>query len=241
MTQSGYFLTVAGIPVLLERKPVKHLRIKVRPPEGRIQLSVPLQMSDDAVRKAVLSKINWIRKQRLHFSAQLRTLPLEYKDGEKIPFKGREYELTLIEQQGRSCVEVTEPRLIRLCVRPGSSRDARRKVMDDWYRRELKKTAAPLMGKWQQIMGVQAGEWRIKRMKTRWGSCNTRARRIWINLELIKLPVYLLEVIVVHELTHLLEPSHNKRFKTLMSRFLPDWQKRQKALKSHSPRPAKLP
>ncbi len=235
MAHLKYLMTVAGILLYVERKPVKYLHIKVRPPEGRVQLSVPLHMSDIEVQKAVLSKMNWIQKQRLRFTAQTKKPPLEYKNGEKIPFKGREYELNLIEQQGPSYVELTKTEQIRLYIKPENSREARRKAIGDWYRLELKKTVTPLMGKWQQLMGIQAKEWRIKQMKTRWGSCNIRAKRIWINLELIKLPLNSVELIIVHELTHLLEPSHNKRFKALMSRFLPDWRQRQKELESYPP------
>jgi len=238
MAYSIYPMAVADITLQVVRKPVKYLRIKIRPPEGRVQLSVPLEMDDEAVRCAVLSRMDWIRKQRLRFATVPKSKHLEYVSGEKVRFQGREYELNVVEQNGRPCAKLREPGRIDLCVKPGSNPDTRLNVLNDWYRQELKSAIPPLMNKWQRIMGVRLNEWRIKRMKTRWGTCNIRVKRIWINLELVKFPVQFLEFIIVHELTHLLEPSHNARFKTLMDSYLPDWRQRQKELKQSALRAA---
>ncbi len=231
MVTQTYTMAVAEITVLVTRKPVKYLRIKIKPPEGRVLVSVPLGMEDDAVYKAVLSRMDWIRKHWQIMAGQRTEARIQYENGDQIPFLGRNYTLTVVEEKGRSGVLLREPGRVFLFVKPGSSVDARRKVLDRWYRQELKTAILPLLKKWQRIMGVQAREWRIKRMKTRWGTCNIRAKRIWINLELIKQAVHLLEFIIVHELTHLLEPSHNSRFKILMDAYMPDWRKRQKQLK----------
>lgn len=238
MANQIYSMTVADITLHLVRKSVKYLRIKVRPPEGRVHLSVPLGMSDDAVRHAVLSKMDWIRKQRIRFATQPKRAVLEYVSGEKIPFQGRDYELNVVEQNGRPHVELREDGRIGLYVKPGSDAGTRSNVLNVWYRRELKTAVPPLMNKWQRIMGVEVSEWRIKQMKTRWGTCNTRVKRIWLNLELIKQPEHLLEFIIVHELTHLLEPSHNGRFKSMMDGYMPDWRERQKELKQSALRAA---
>ena len=231
MSNQTYSMTVAGIALQVTRKPVKYLRIRVCPPDGRVKVSVPIPMGDDVVRRAILSKLDWIQKHQNRMATRPRRDPIQYVSGDVIRFQGRKYELKVEERRGRPCAVLVEPGRIDLFVRPGSDAEIRRKVVEDWYRKELKAAIPSLMNKWQRIMGVRISEWRIKRMKTRWGTCNVRARRIWINLELIKHPVHLLEFIIVHELTHLLESSHNGRFKALMDVNMPDWRQRQKELK----------
>ncbi|PJB79596.1 MAG: metal-dependent hydrolase [Acidobacteria bacterium CG_4_9_14_3_um_filter_49_7] len=231
LTYQTYQITVADIVLQATRKPIKHLRIRVCPPDGRVKVSVPTGMGENFVRRAILSKLEWIRKHRFQMSGRPPRKPIQYVSGDTIRFHGRDCELNVVEQRGRPYVVLRGKERICLFVRPGSDADIRRKVMEDWYRKELKAAIPPLMNKWQRIMGVRISEWRIKRMKTRWGTCNVRARRIWINLELIKQSAHLLEFIIVHELTHLLEPSHNGRFKALMDVNMPDWRQRQKELK----------
>jgi len=108
-------------------------------------------------------------------------------------------------------------------VRPKSNRAKRAEVMLEWYRKELRNIAAELVAKWQKTIGVEAKNWEIKRMKTRWGTCNQQAGRIWLNLELVKKPISCIDYVVAHELLHLIEKKHNDRFVTLMSQHLPKW------------------
>ena len=232
MTHQSYPMTVAGIPLEVTRKSVKYLRIKIRPPEGRVQVSAPLSMNDAAIRDALLLKVNWIQKHRLRMASQSKVPQLdEYLSGEGIPFKGRKLCLKVIEQRGTPEAVLQPSGELHLRVKIGSDAASRKKVLETWYRKELKAFIPPVMDKWQWILGVEAKEWRIKRMKTRWGSCNVREKRVWINLELVKYPPHLLEFIVAHELTHLLEPSHNSRFKSLMDLHFPDWRQCRKELK----------
>jgi hypothetical protein len=144
---------------------------------------------------------------------------------------GEVYQLDVIQHDAAPSIEIQADDKILLWVRRGSSREKREKVLREWYRAELKKLIPPLIARWEPVIGVEVAEWGVKRMKTRWGSCNTKAHRIWVNLELAKHPIERLEYIVVHEMVHLLEHRHNKRFYAYMDRFLPEWRQHREALK----------
>lgn len=217
-------IEVDGLTVHVVRKDIKNLHLAVYPPDGQVRVAVPLRMNDEAVRLAVVTRLGWIRRQQLKFSQQERQSPREYVSGESHYFQGARYRLNLIEQNGVSRVQVRNRQYIDLYVRPGSTAVQRRRVMGAWYRAYLRGTLPGLIEKWEKVMGVQVAEWGIKQMKTRWGTCNIEARRIWINLELAKKSPRCLEYIVVHEMTHLLERLHNERFRGWMDRFLPQWQ-----------------
>ena len=150
--------------------------------------------------------------------------------GESHYFLGRRYRLRVHEEDGPARVAVRGLRVLDLFVRPGATATQREAVLLRWYREQLKALIPPLLEKWQPVLGVQAADWGIKKMKTKWGTCNIDARRIWLNLELAKKPVQCLEYIVVHELVHLLERHHGERFTSLMDRYLPDWPSRRAEL-----------
>jgi predicted metal-dependent hydrolase len=176
------------------------------------------------VRKAVLSKLSWIRKQQAKFVGQeRRLLPPEYVSGESHYFQGTCYRLNVVEHLGRSRVTMSDRATLDLYIRPDSERDQRERVLLNWYRQQLNEQVPALLAKWEAIMGVQSAEWHIKQMKTRWGTCNPRASRIWLNLELAKKPVDCLEYVIVHELVHLLARKHDAKFKGYMDKFLPQW------------------
>lgn len=217
-------ISVAGLDVDVVRKDIKNLHLGVYPPEGRVRIAAPLHLDDDAVRMAVISKITWIRRQQKRFKDQRRQSPREYISRESHYFLGQRYLLNVIEQDGSSRVEIRNKSLIDLYVPQGSDRSKKERVLTEWYRREIKAIIPPLIEKWEPLLGVDVAEWGVKRMKTRWGSCNVEARRIWLNLELIKKPPHCLEYIVVHEMVHLLERHHTDRFKELMDHFMPQWQ-----------------
>ena len=205
------------------RKDIKNLHLGVYPPEGRVRVAAPLRVDDEAVRLAVIEKLPWIRRQQARFLAQERQSQREYAYRETHYFLGRRYLLNVIEHDGRPRVEVDGKERIDLYVPAGSDAQEREEIMLRWYRKELKALVPPLIDKWQEVIGVRVDDWRIKKMKTRWGSCTTEARRIWLNLELAKKPIPCIEYIIVHELVHLLERNHTDRFRDLMDQFMPQW------------------
>ncbi len=223
MSTESYVLEINGERVQVNRKDIKHLYLSVHPPNGQVRVSVPLYLSDDAVRMAVVSRLGWIRHQQAEFAAQERQSEREMVHGESHYFLGIRYRLMIEEKEAPSKIYVHGGNKLVLQVRPGSDANKRRAVLNAWYRAELKRRIPELLEKWQAVMGVQATAWGIKRMKTRWGSCNIEEKRIWLNLELAKKPPQCLEYVLVHELTHLLERNHNERFHTLMDQFMPQW------------------
>jgi len=217
-------ISVAGIDVDVVRKDIKNLHLGVYPPEGRVRIAAPLHLDDDAVRMAVISKIGWIRRQQKRFNTQQRQSPREYLSRESHYFLGQRYLLDVIEQDGPSRVEIRNKSTIDLYVPEGSGHSKKEQVLTGWYRKEIKKIIPSIIEKWEPVLGVDIAEWGVKKMKTKWGSCNVEARRIWLNLELVKKPFHCLEYVVVHEMLHLLERSHNDHFRELMDRFMPQWQ-----------------
>lgn len=215
-------LQIGELSVELVQKPVKNLRLSVHSPEGRVRVSAPHYVSLDTIRYFIASRLDWIRKQQSRLRAQPRVPVREYKDGEQHYFAGRAYVLRISERDAAPGLRLVADAL-ELSIRPNSSGDRRRAIIDAWYRSEIKRALPVIIKKYEQLMGVSVVEFGIKRMKTRWGTCNTVARRIWLNLELVKKPPQCLEYVVVHEMVHLLERSHNKRFDRLMDRYLPDW------------------
>jgi predicted metal-dependent hydrolase len=216
-------ITVSGIVIDVVRKNIKNLHLSVHPPTGRVRIAAPLRVNDEAVHLFAISKLSWIKQHRVRFDAQERQSAREYVSGESHYWQGERYLLNVIYQKGAPQVVVRNKKYIDLSVRPGSNLAQRQRVMTEWYRRQLKAEIPALIVKWQNVMGVQVAEYGIKQMKTRWGTCNVPARRIWLNLELAKKPAHCLEYVVVHELVHLLERHHNDRFVAFMSKFLPPW------------------
>jgi len=225
-------LTVRGLAVEVVRKDIKNLHLGVYPPHGRVRVAVPRRVSDDAVRLAVIGKLGWIRRQRARYEAQPRQSEREMVSGESHYFLGRRCRLLVIAHEGTAKVLLRHKSTIEMHVRPESSARQRELVLHRWYRQQLKELIPPLLEKWRAAMGVQLADWRVKRMKTKWGSCNADAARIWLNLELAKKPVQCLEYVVVHELAHLVERRHNERFIAMMDDCLPQWRLRRQELNS---------
>ena len=231
VTEAGtLWLEVRGIPVQVVRKGIKNIHIGVYPPQGRVRVAVPLSVDDDAVRLAVISRLNWIRRKRAEFVQQERQTLREFVSGESHYFEGRRYRLDVIESGGHPSVSLLNNRWMRLQVRPGADRVTRESVVDGWYRCKLREKLPAILEKWQPVVGEWAADVRIRKMKTRWGSCNDEARRIWLNLELAKKSPACMEYVLVHELVHLLERRHNDRFRELMDEFMPAWRARRDEL-----------
>jgi predicted metal-dependent hydrolase len=224
MSTERHQITVNGLIVDVVRKNIKNLHLGIYPPAGRIRVAAPLRVNDEAVRLFTISRLAWIKRQQAKFAAQERQSAREYVSGESHYYQGRRYRLNVNYSPGAPQVIVRNNKTLDLIVRVESSVAQRERVLTAWYRQRLKDEIAPLIAKWEPILGVQVAAWGVKQMKTKWGTCNTQARRIWLNLELIKKPAHCLEYIVVHEMVHLLERHHNEQFARYMNRFLPLWQ-----------------
>lgn len=222
-------IEIGSIAMQLNRKAIKNLHISVLPPDGRVRVSAPESMTETAIRMAVISRIPWIKKQQSDFAKQPRQSDREMVSGECHYLWGRRYRLNLIERSGKHEIKLGRGRL-HLYVNPATTLENKALVLSSYYRDALKARIAELLPVWEDKIGVTAADWGVKKMKTKWGSCNTQAKRIWLNLELAKKPPECLEYILVHELVHLLERNHNERFKRYMDRLLPDWRERRDLL-----------
>jgi predicted metal-dependent hydrolase len=216
-------IEVGGISVEVVRKNIRNLHLAVYPPDGRVRIAVPLRLDAAAVRLAVIVRLRWIRRQRADFARQDRQSQRQMVSGESHYVGGRRFKLRVVEHRGPPAVYVRSGRTLELRVRPDTDRNSREGVLYRWYRRLLRPQIAALVTRWEPLVDVTLASWGIKRMKTRWGTCNGAERRIWLNLELAKKPPSCLEYILVHEMVHVLERYHNDRFRDFMDRLLPQW------------------
>lgn len=230
MTIERNHIEVSGIDVEIRRKAIKNLHVGVYPPDGKVRVAAPAHLDDEAVRLAIVSRLSWIRRQRKGFIDQQRQSPRDMVTGESHYFAGRRYRLDVIEHAGRPAVSLKGNHTLELKVSPGTDQKQRRHILERWYRKALKSRIPELLARWEPIVDVKVSECRVKKMKTKWGSCNARAGRIWLNLELVKKPESCVEYILVHEMVHLLERHHNERFRELMDYFMPDWRTRRDQL-----------
>lgn len=216
-------LLMANIEVQTVRKNIKNIHIGVYPPNGRVRVAAPLRTTDETIRLIVLSKIPWIRKQQDKFARQERETPREYVTGESHYFLGQRYILNVIQGPYRTRILIAGKKHMNMFVRPNTSTIECSRIMERFYRRELRKALDSEVTKWEEKLGVYAREVKIKKMKTKWGSANTRESRIWFNLELAKKSENCLSYVVLHELTHLIEKHHNKHFKEIITSMMPNW------------------
>jgi len=216
-------ITLGGIDVEVVFKDIKNVHLSVHPPTGRVRISAPSRMSLDNIRIFAISKLAWIKQQQKKLQEQDRESPREYLDRESHFVWGKRYLLEVIEIDKAPSIELKHNRML-LQVRPATDEQRKRDLVEGWYRTQLKEAVPPLIAKWEPIMEVRVNRFFVQRMKTKWGSCNPHADNIRLNTELAKKPPECLEYIVVHEMAHLLEPTHNDRFKALMDRFMPKWQ-----------------
>ncbi len=208
------------IEVFLKR--IKNIHLSVYPPTGRVRISAPFYMNIDSIRTFAISKIDWIRKQQTKLRTQDRETPREFIDRESHYVWGKRYLLEVIEKNQVPSVTLKGNKML-LQVRPQTNSDKRYKIVENWYREQLKAELPALIAKWEQRMKVSVDQFYVRRMKTRWGSCNPQKRTIRLNTDLARKPRECLEYLVVHEMTHLLVPNHSTRFIALMDEFMPNW------------------
>src|SRR5690554_419625 len=218
-------LTINNITIDVVRKNIKNMHLAVYPPSGRVRIAVPEHVNDQAVRLFAISKLSWIKRNQRKYINQERLAPLVYKERESHYFLGQRLLLRIKETTGKAKAVMPGKTYLDVYIKKGTDEEGIQKLIDAWYRIELKKILPELIDYWQQKIGVSCTFWGIKKMKTKWGSCNTEQKRIWLNLELAKKPTHCIEYIVVHELVHLLERHHNDQFRALMDQYLPGWKK----------------
>lgn len=217
-------LSTSNYPMLIEveQKDIKNIHLSVYPPDGKVKIAAPLRMDKDTIRVFAINKLSWIRKQQQIFRNQERESVREYITKESHYFQGKRYLLKIIEQNSKPKV-VLKYSDIELYIRPNTPTEKRQEIIEEWYRNEMKKNIPKMIEKWEKKIGVKINDFGIRKMQTKWGSCNIEAKRIWLNLELAKKPLVCLEYVIVHELIHLLERNHNDRFKNLLTEFMPKW------------------
>lgn len=223
------YLKVNGIEILIRRKPIKNLYLRIEQETLQAVISAPLRMPAADIERFILSKANWLQ-QKLDFLAKRRLVfAAQETAGESLWIWGKKYAVRFI--PGRARTVITENEVIFSGNTEESSMEKLTKCIDKLYRQQLAQQIEKFAAFWQKRLQLTAGGWRIRKMKTRWGTCNTFSRRITINYNLVRLPVECLEYIIVHELAHLYEPSHSSRFKNFLTQNLPDWKQRESLLK----------
>lgn len=215
-------IQLGDITIAMTRKDIKNVHLSVHPPRGRVTLVAPLATRPEVARAYAASKIGWLRDQQAKLLGQARETPRQFVERESHYLWGRRYLLSLVEKNVKPFVQ-RDHRRITLTVRPGSTPAKREEVMQEWHRALLHEAVPPLIRKWEMKLGVEVAGYFLQRMKTKWGSCNSRQRNIRLNTELIKKPRDLLEYVVLHEMVHLIEPKHSERFLTLMTKYYPAW------------------
>ena len=215
-------IQLGEITIALTRKDVKHVHLSVHPPGGRVTLVAPIGTRSEVARAYAISKLGWIRDQQVKMRGQARETARQFVERESHYLWGRRYLLTVREEEAKPSIRLSH-RSFMLTVRPGSSGAKYGAVMHEWHKSLLHEAVRQLIARWEPKLGVDVAGYFLQRMKTKWGSCNHRARTIRLNTELVKKPKDLLEYVVVHEMLHLLEPTHSERFLGLMNKHYPAW------------------
>jgi len=215
-------INVGDISINVIHKDIKNVHLSVHPPQGRVTISAPLRMDLETIRLFSISKLGWIRKQQEKLKKQKREAPREYISRESHFYLGQRYLLKVIEQKAKPKV-VLKHNTIELYIRKGTSKAKKEKILQGWYREQLKKIALQYVEKLEKKINVKVTEICIRKMKTKWGTCNSNAKRIWLNTELAKKPIESIEYILIHEMVHFLERNHNGKFTAYMDKFSPKW------------------
>ena len=215
-------IKLGEVDIQVTRKAIKNVHLSVHPPDGRVTLAAPTETRLEVARAYAISKLGWIREQQEKLRNQSRETTRHYVERESHYLWGRRYLLSLEYRDAKPSVRLDHKK-ITMTVRPGSTREKREQVMQDWHRSLLHEVVPPIIDRWEEKLGLTVRAYYLQRMKTQWGSCNHKAGNIRLNTELVKKPKDLLEYVVVHEMTHLLEPTHNDRFIGILSEVYPSW------------------
>jgi predicted metal-dependent hydrolase len=216
-------MEIAGESVQVIHKRIKNLHIGVYPPNGHVRVAAPVGMSMDAIEVAVLTRLGWIKRQKRRFEAQPRETERRYVSGETHYIFGRPYRLQVVKGASRLRLEVSTSDRLLLHVPEGSPTEARAQVFERWYRHALRERAAPRVSATATRLRVSEPLWGIRRMKTKWGSCNPVGRRIWLSIDLAKKPLHALDYVILHEMTHFISPRHDEAFISTLDSFMPRW------------------
>ena len=215
-------IQLGDLSILVTRKAIRNVHLSVHPPSGRVTLAAPTATRLEVARAYAITKLGWIRSQQARLRQQPRETPRQFVERESHYLWGRRHLLTVIQQDAKPSVTLDHKRLT-LSVRPGSTKAKKAEIIHEWHKSLLHGQVPVLIKKWEPKLGVKVAGYFLQRMKTKWGSCNPRAGHIRLNTELVKKPKDLLEYVIVHELIHLLEPTHSERFVMLLSKHYPTW------------------
>jgi hypothetical protein len=215
-------IQVGEIPISVTLKDVRNVHLSVHPPDGHVTLVAPISTRLDVARAYAINKLGWIREQQHTLQQQARETPRQFIERESHYLWGRRYLLSVVHRDAKPGITLNHKRII-LNVRPDSNLEERAKVFHEWHKSLLHEVIPTLIQKWEAILGVEVAKYFLQRMKTRWGSCNPQAKHIRLNTELVKKPKDLLEYVVVHEMAHLLEPTHSDRFVAILDAHYPTW------------------
>ncbi|GHV93340.1 metal-dependent hydrolase [Spirochaetia bacterium] len=222
-------IIISDIPVVVCKKPIKNMHLYVKPPNGKVTVSAPLNMSDDAIERFVRTKSSWVKNQVKKFDTQPRQSEREYISGETLYVWGKQYFLLIEHGTGKNSLVLSGDKAV-LTVREESTVLQRDNFVQEWYRSLLKQETARLLPKWEDRTGLKCDSWQTKYMISRWGTCNIQKRKIWLNLQLAKKTPECLEYVIIHELLHFVEKHHNDNFISLMDKYMPYWRETKRAL-----------
>lgn len=223
-------IKISGLDIIIEKKQIKNMYIKISPPDGMVKVTAPVKMPDNDIEKFIQQKISWICQKKKQFAECQGNIEKNYESGEKHYLWGSEYELSMFFSEGTGEVWSNDKKIF-MRVRKGASKEYKKKLLEHWYRDVLALKIKSVLPECVEIVGKAPIEWHIKDMKTRWGTCNVAKKRVWLNLQLVKQPEECLRYVIIHELTHLYEKSHNEVFKAYMDEFCPDWRNIKKKMR----------
>lgn len=227
-------ITIGNIEITVTRKKIKNLHLRIIPPGGDVTISAPYLMSQKSIERFALSKLGWINRHRERILSAAPSFKPQYLSGERHLLLGKQYELNVVEGDQHGLVTVEDTRIILNLGRPLDEK-GRAALLEKFYARQLEPVLVGYIRKYEQLMNVRVKELKMRKMKTRWGTCNPSAARLRFNLELARKPLHIVEYIVLHEMVHLLETGHNKRFYALMERWMPQWKDYRKELRNITP------